>query len=251
LTAGVDVQLDRLEAQIIGWGYPLEAWSIHYEIIPGDPSKPEVWNRLDELLLRGFDYEEGNRFVISATCVDSGGGYTEAVYRFCRPRLARSVWAIKGSSWSRQGDPVWPPRKVQRRKDGGYKPVIIAVDSAKDQLRQMLLTDEAGPGFLHIPEDRSDAFLDQLVAEQCVFEKKAGATIRKWILPRGRANEAYDTLVYAYAALRGLEEERGLKLDRASTQLAHAITVASQPQEAKAPAPLVRPRVRHYRLPGD
>lgn len=241
LTAGVDTQDDRLEVHIVGWGHPLEAWSVDYQILAGDPSKPEIWRRLDELLLKRFMHEAGVELRISATCVDSGGHNTESVYKFCKARAARNVWAIKGSSWSRQGDPVWPPKRSRRTRITGYKPIILAVDSAKDHLRQMLLTDEAGPGFVHIPIDRSDEWLEQLTAEQCIFESKAGATTRRWKLPKGRANEAGDTLVYSYAALRGLEEERGLRMERASWQhdaFVAAAAKAAEPDAATQTPPL-------------
>lgn len=225
LTCGVDVQGDRLECQVVGWCHPEEAWSIHYEILPGDPSKPEIWDRLDDFLRMSWPSAWGVPMRISATCVDTGGHSTEMVYRFCQPRASRNVWAIKGSSWSRRGDPVWPVPKVRKTRDWGYKPVVIAVDSAKDHLRDMLLTDEAGPGFFHIPLERSDEWLEQLTAEKQVYEKKAGVTTRKWRLPRGRANEAFDTLVYAYAALCGLKAVRGLNMERAAADLPRRVAV--------------------------
>jgi phage terminase large subunit GpA-like protein len=218
LTCGVDAQGDRLEAHVVGWGHPEEAWSVHYQVFPGDLSRPEIWQQLDEFLQLGFPHAIGARMIISGTCIDSGGGHTEMTYRFCQPRAARNIWAIKGSSWARRGEPVWPIPKVRKTRDWGYKPVVIAVDSAKDHLRQMLLNEEPGPGYFHIPAERSNAWLDQLTAEQAIFEKKAGATIRKWHLPRGRANEAFDTLVYAYAALCGLKAVRGLNMERAAAE---------------------------------
>lgn len=154
-----------------------------------------------------------------SSCVDSGGQHTEMTYRFCQPRASRNIWAVKGSSWSKRGDPVWPVPKSRKTRDWGYKPVIIAVDSAKDHLRQMLLTEEHGPGYFHIPVERSDAWLEQLTAEQPIYERKGGVSVRKWHLPRGRANEAFDTLVYAYAALCGLKAVRGLNMERAASDL--------------------------------
>ena len=168
---------------------------------------------------RAWMSEWGVPFKIGATCVDSGGQHTQVAYDFCRPRASRNIWAIKGSSWSKRGDPVWPIPKVRKTRDWGYKPVVIAVDSAKDHIRNILLTDEQGPGYFHIPEQRSDAWLEQLTAERQVYEKKAGVTIRKWVLPKGRANEAFDTLIYAYAALCGLKAVRGLDMAKAAAQL--------------------------------
>lgn len=222
LTCGVDDQADRLEVHVIGWAHPEEAWSVHYEILPGDPSKPEIWSRLDELLKSSWESAWGVQFRIRATCIDSGGHHTEMAYRFCQPKASRNIWAIKGSSWAKSGSPVWPvPKsfKTRRKSDLGFKPHIIAVDSAKDHLRNMLLTEEHGPGFFHIPQERDVPWLEQLTAERQVFEKKAGITTRKWHLPRGRTNEAFDTLVYAYAAKAGLAAVRGLKMEKLAADM--------------------------------
>jgi hypothetical protein len=47
LTAGVDVQGDRIEVQILGWGRDEEAWVIDYRVLWGDPSGPRLWSDLD------------------------------------------------------------------------------------------------------------------------------------------------------------------------------------------------------------
>ena len=39
ITAGVDVQADRLEMEIAGWGRDEESWSIAYHVIPGDVTR--------------------------------------------------------------------------------------------------------------------------------------------------------------------------------------------------------------------
>ena len=36
LTAGVDVQDDRFEAEVVGWGVDKESWGIKYQVIYGD-----------------------------------------------------------------------------------------------------------------------------------------------------------------------------------------------------------------------
>jgi phage terminase large subunit GpA-like protein len=224
LVAGVDVQNDRLEVHVIGVGHPEELWSVRYKIIPGDPARLDVWNQLDELLKEGCPSAWGINLTISAVCIDSGGNHTEMVYRFCRARTRRNIWAIKGSSWSRRGDPVWPVPKSRTTRDTGFKPFVIAVDSAKDHLRNILMQEEVGPGYFHIPMQRSDAWLAQLTAEQPVFEKKGGITTRRWHLPKGRANEAFDTTIYAYAALCGLKAHKGANyMEKVWAEMASAV----------------------------
>jgi phage terminase large subunit GpA-like protein len=51
LTASVDVQSDRLECVVKGWGDKEESWLIAYQQLFGDPGQEEVWNELDSFLL--------------------------------------------------------------------------------------------------------------------------------------------------------------------------------------------------------
>ena len=46
LTAGVDVQGDRIEVQIMGFGAFEETWAVRYEVVPGHPAQRQVWDLL-------------------------------------------------------------------------------------------------------------------------------------------------------------------------------------------------------------
>ena len=50
LTCGVDVQDDRLELEVVGWGKDEESWSVDYRTLYGDPSTPHLWNDLENIL---------------------------------------------------------------------------------------------------------------------------------------------------------------------------------------------------------
>ncbi len=180
--------------------------------------------------------------IVKALCVDSGGHNTEEVYKFCRPRISRNVWAIKGAN-DRPGQksPLWPIPKIERgvTRKTGYRPVIIGTGSAKEAIYQRLGLDTPGPGYCHFPTPRmieregvvgtlyNEAWFEQLTAEKQVLEKKHGFSYTRWILPKGRANEALDCRVYAYAALAGLYATRKLSLDRIAQMIedAHAAAV--------------------------
>lgn len=216
ITAGVDVQANRLEAHFVGWGAHDENWSLYYSMLEGDPSQPDVWKRLDDLLTSRWPHASGVTLPVSAACIDSGY-LSQVVVNFCKPRIGRSIWAIKGSSWSKRSDPVWPVSRSTKWREPGSKPVIISSDSAKDMLREMLKIESPGPGFVHLPKERSVAWCEQMTAEVCVFETRGGITTRRWVLPRGRANEASDTWCYAYAALCALKV-RGLNLEKAAAE---------------------------------
>lgn len=96
LTAGVDVQDDRFEIEVVGWGVDKESWGIRYQVIYGDLKRQPVWNELDAFLSQTFTTADGRRLKIICACVDSGGHFTTNVYRFCKERTARRVFAIKG-----------------------------------------------------------------------------------------------------------------------------------------------------------
>jgi phage terminase large subunit GpA-like protein len=254
ITVGADIQsggdgsIGRIEAEVVGWGIGEESWSLGYHTFTGDPARPEVWKEFDELLLSTFEREDGRKMRILGTCIDSGGHNTEEVYKFCLARVGRNIWAIKGAS-DRLGQwlPVWPAsefRRTRRRRRRSqsnherYRPVIIGVNSAKEAIRQRLLIKEPGPGYCHFPAGRPSGYYDQLTAERLVFARKGGMTIRRWELSSHRANEALDVRVYAYAALQGLINDKGFKLERVARILAR---YAEDEGAEAAEAPLTQP----------
>jgi phage terminase large subunit GpA-like protein len=214
LTAGVDVQGDRIEAQVIGWARGEEAWVIDYRVIWGDPSGPRVWNDLDLLLQKTFRHQSGVNLPVRAVCVDTGGQHTKAAYEFCRTRFDRRIWAIKGRGGP--GVPVWPVRPSRSKNK---TPIfIVGVDGVKDALFARLKVEEPGPGFVHFSRSLDPAYFRQLTSERVRTRFVKGRPIRSWELRRdGERNEALDTFVYATAALHGLMAA-GLRLDEATAE---------------------------------
>lgn len=214
LTAGADVQDDRVEIEVVAWGADEESWSVAHEVIQGDPQEPMLWEAVDAFLKRKWHRADGHEFEIMAACIDSGGHATQAVYSFCKARLGRRIWAIKGES-ARGGarSPVWPTKRPSSRNKASFRPVIIGVNAAKDSIRSRLHLEEPGPGYMHFPTDRDANYFAQLVSERSVTKSFRGQRFRVWELPPGRANEALDMRVYAYAALCGLLHF-GLQLNR-------------------------------------
>jgi phage terminase large subunit GpA-like protein len=214
ITVGGDVQDDRVELETIGWGHNEESWSIDHAVIEGDPESAELWKRVDEYLKRVWRRADGRGFAVSAACIDSGGHHTQKVYEFAKARLGRRIWAIKGES-ARGGarSPVWPTKRPSSRTKSTFRPVIIGVNAAKDTIRNRLHVEEPGAGFMHFPNDRDIGYFEQLTSERSVVKVSGGQKYRVWELPPGRANEALDCRVYAYAALCGLTH-LGLKLNR-------------------------------------
>ena len=219
LTVGVDTQDYRFECEVVGWGMNEESWSVDHEVIEGDMETPDPWDRLDAYLKRIWTRADGRGFAAMAVCMDSGGHHTQKVYDFCKARLGRKIWAIKGeSAIGGKRSPVWPTKKPSSRNKSTFRPIILGVNAAKDSIRSRLHIEKHGPGYMHFPVDRDINYFAQLTAERSIRKVSSGQHYRVWELPAGRANEALDCRVYAYAALCGLLHF-GLKLNRRADEV--------------------------------
>lgn len=206
LTAGVDVQPDRLEIEVVAWGAGEQSWSIDYHIIYGDPDTPEEqagspWSELTGYLRKLWRHELGVEIGITRTCIDSGGHNTQAVYGYAKRHKFSGVFAIKGRGGA--GLPVIGA--PNRRRSGKVKrPVdvfIVGVDNAKMTLRNRLKLDSPGAGYCHFPASREAEWFRQLVAEKLMTRYVKGFAVREWQKSNGVRNEALDCRVYAFAAL--------------------------------------------------
>jgi phage terminase large subunit GpA-like protein len=202
LTAGVDIQSDRIELEVAGWSETQESWSVDYLILPGDPAQPEVWEALKDALLGDYKTAEGQSLRISSVCIDSGF-MARGVYDFVTSFRARYVYPIKGMAGP--GRPIVESitaraRRLRRRKSNTVRPEMIGVDEAKTLLMRRLKLLQPGPGYCHFSIDRDEEYFSQITAEQRVVRYKKGRAYYEWVKTRPR-NEALDCRVYAHAAL--------------------------------------------------
>lgn len=198
LTAAVDTQDDRLEVEIVGWGDDYRSWSLKYHVIYGDLSAPQPWQELRDFLKQPYRHPIFGDIVPRMTCIDSGGHYTQAVYRFSQtvPRVA----AIKGVSGA--GKPM--VGKPTRSNLGGAQVFPLGVDTIKELVTARLtVRDPEKPGYCAFPDDREDAYFRSLTAEKLVTRYVKGFKRQEWVKVRPR-NEAFDCRVYATAALEML-----------------------------------------------
>ena len=257
LTAGIDMQEDRLEVEVVGWGLGEESWSIEYHVLWGDPMAGEVWAALDDLLAQTWRHESGAHLGIVSACLDTGGrsGYTQAAYEYARSKIGRRVFAIKGmGGWGR---PIVsaPSRKKSGRRGRAIDLFILGVDDAKLILQRRLGIEMPGPGFMHFPADREPEWFHQLTAERLVTRYIKGFPVREWNNTRDR-NEALDCRVYAHAALKILNPNiarsvaRLVSLEPAGGAPAPPAVARSRPGAPK-PAPGNPPEDAAPALPDD
>jgi phage terminase large subunit GpA-like protein len=237
ITASVDVQGDRLEVAVKGWGAGEESWLIALDQMHGDPAKADVWLELDKLLLQTFDHASGRKLTIRAVAIDSGGLHTEHVYRFVKPRETRRldngdiqhVYAIKGRAGSGR-EILGRPSTSNRYK---VKLFPVGVDTAKDTVFSRMRLENPGPGYMHLPAWVDDEYMAQLTAEKALRKYKKGVgTVREYVKLRER-NEGLDLEVYALAALHMLGRHTMAELGRLAAENDAAPAPPPQPEESQ------------------
>ena len=207
LTCGVDIQEDRIEAEIVAWGRGKESWSVDYRRIEGKTNTKEPWEKLSELLGEHFEHETGAMMPIRRMAVDTGYN-TQHVYEWVRRHSASRVMAVKGSD--RIQLPVATPSFIDMNVNGvkmkrGLSLWHVGSSHLKSELYSLLKLDaplNAGDpfpkGFCHFPE-YSEEFFKMITGEQLVSKKVKGYTRLEWQKVRDR-NEALDCRIYSRAA---------------------------------------------------
>ncbi len=195
LTAGVDVQHDRLELTFTGWTEAGQALILDHRVIWGGYEDPETWQALDDLLRRRWPHALGGRMALDACAVDAGDGASMAqVLAFTTPRLRARIVAIKGASGMAR--PIIE-KSATRSKTGAPRPLwIVGVDAAKTVLFAKL----AQPGAVRFSDRLPEVYYEQLTSERAVVRYRRGAPVRSFERIAGRRAETLDTAVYALAA---------------------------------------------------
>lgn len=233
LTRSVDVQGDRLETAVYGWGAGEEGWLLDHELIPGDPGIPfggknSPWNDLAQRMLEAYPLEVGISLVPAVTFVDSGGHHAGQVYKFTRPRVQMRCFTIKGSTLA-NASLLGKPSRNNREKAILY-PVgsFTGKEIVLSRLAKIL---EPGPGFIHFPAWMSSDMLTQFGNEVLVPRVVGGITRRVWV-QRG-PNEQIDLAVYAYAALHQL----GLRVVNNLAAIAAKVKAQGAAKRGETPPP--------------
>lgn len=257
LTAAVDVQDNRLEYEICGWGLAEERWGISKGIILGVPDTKDVWLQLDAQLDREYKFASGTGLLVARTFIDSGGHYTKEVYAYCMARMARQRFAVKGASTP--GVPVIHKYTKQTVAGGRTIPVVLlGTDSGKQYIMDRLSIEVPGSKYMHFPLDTEQSaikdsqqldggldlanlpteimqsrgydeiYFKGLISETKVARKKNGRLVYQWEnIAKDKRNEPLDLAVYNLAAMKSLRVDW--------EQLQEAVTgIKSKTRPAKA-----------------
>lgn len=220
LTAGADIQKDRIECEIVAWGRHKQSWSVDYVVLTGDTAKPEVWARLAEVLQKDYPHASGITLPIRIMCVDSGYA-TQDVYGFVK-QFSQAVWggngaranaprtavAVKGQS--RDTAMILSTSKADTKKKG-LKVWNLSGPVIKTELYRWLKMERIGEdasnfGWCHFPA-YDEEYFKQLTAERQIVRIVKGYPKSIWEKDPTRRNEALDARVYARAgaAIYGLD----------------------------------------------
>ena len=155
--------------------------------------------------MQKFKKKNGTELHIVCACMDSGGHFTNKVYKFCKARTARNIFAIKGKAGT---DRPYISRPSKNNREQVYL-FTLGVDTGKSLLLQRLQIEERGAGYCHFPKDEKDSikgydedYFKGLTAEKQVLRYKKGRPYFVWELTgETKRNEPLDCRNYAQAAI--------------------------------------------------
>ena len=228
ITAGVDVQKDRLEVEIKGYGRDSESWSIDYKVLYGNPERPDVWKDLDRLWDRRFHHENGGIVQINAACIDSGN-WTQNVYQYCKGKRGQKIFCTKGKEGFGRPATSAPSKKQTGENRRPVELYILGVDVIKQTIFGRLRMKKPGPGYMHFPAKYERNYYQELTAERVIQKKRFGQPYDVW--EKTGKNEVLDCNVMAEAAL--LISNPDLELLADEQEKTGFVPVAEKPRERR------------------
>lgn len=205
LTAGVDIQGNRIELEIVGWCKNMVTYSIDYRVIIGDTSGSDVWDELALVVSEKWKRADTSTMPLKFMCVDSGYNQ-QMVYAFCNRFSSTQVVPIKGQD--KQNTIIKPPISVsynyEGKKIGDTKLWNVGSSVLKGEIYGFLknkIKEGIVPyGYCHFPQ-YDETHFKNLTAEELKYTvDKKGKSVQAWVLPSGKRNEQLDCRNYARAA---------------------------------------------------
>jgi len=238
ITAGVDIQENRIECVVCGWGIDEEMWILERKVFFGHPQRTgEVWRLVELYLQTEFRHESGVQMRINSVFVDSGYS-TTTVYEFTKRNQRRMWYAAKG--YAGTGRPlIGKPTRNNKQRATVFP---IGVDDAKTKIYDRLQIDTAGGGYIHFKAGTCDEdFFLQLTSEKHVTRYQKGFPTKVWELRQNRRNEVLDCVVYALAAFKLLNVNMKPLFDAMEKRMATVARVdaATEGKKEKKPSGVV------------
>ncbi|VUD48472.1 hypothetical protein TDB9533_01240 [Thalassocella blandensis] len=222
VTAGVDVQDNRLAIVIRAHGRDRRSWLLYadeiYAKVSTTNENDPVWDELDKILFGAIEHASGSSIYLRAITIDSGGHATDAVYNWVITRQKKyrtvTIMAGKGSS-ATSNPPVFAhpapskaleskrPDKLTKAEKKGVKLYIIGTQRGKDYIADQLTLNARGQNRFHFmrEEDLRHDYFDQMLAESKIPDRSGRA---KWKQKSGCPCEFWDCEVYAEHAARAV-----------------------------------------------
>lgn len=204
LVATIDIQKDRLEVLVTGWGKGKESWRIAWQKIWGDTESLEPYETAEKFLQLTWEREDGVELEITAAAIDTGYR-TKPAYDFVL-RMKRlwnntnkNMYAFKGVGGYGKpmlGNPVLAHNKRVKRYP-------IGTNESKGAVFARLNVKEEGERYYHFSKKVCTAeYFEQLTSEHYV-PKRSGMLTYQVIEPKrkGKRNEIIDLEGYSVALI--------------------------------------------------
>lgn len=205
LTAGVDVQGDRLEVHIRAYGGERRQATVSYEVIPHFIDTPEAFAALDAVLRRKWRHAGGQDRAIDMLAIDFNFA-TPLVKAWAKRHPANRVKIVQGVSSTQAW--MFTQARLDQKTDGAFwrrssRGYRLNADRAKELLYQDLkVEDPQARRYCRFPRGLPEEFFQQLCSEKKVRRNdRSGLATYRWeLVSPGIRNEVLDTANYATLA---------------------------------------------------
>ena len=238
ITMAVDVQDDRLEVELAGWGiadiadddlkliravgeapaetpgetrHALRRWGLGYHTFIGDPSAPEIWRKMHALYKTQIRINKDLALDPNILLIDSGGHYTDRVRDFVagRGHGRENIFPVKGAS---QNDAAIVRVSKSRDMLDKYQNslYLLGTFSIKEIVyrhlsasRHMTSKTKLYNYPRHGKLGYEQPYFEGLTSEEKINRRNRDGQVRAaWVCAEGRNNEPLDLACYNYAAIR-------------------------------------------------
>lgn len=206
LSIGVDVQGDRVEWLLKGFGRNLSRWTIQHGVIEGHISEQRTRDGLDSLLKREWKNKYGRKIPADILAID-GNYETNEVREWAKRWPENRVIMVRGSN-SHHAAPLTEVRYEKDNKGKTKKKQMrfftTGVSGMKAALfKHLAKVDPLERGYCGFPNDLSEDYFKQLCSERRILVKgKRGGVDLKWVKLPDVRNEILDMEIQAEAGAR-------------------------------------------------